>query len=51
MSAIGTTDRILADMEGCALALLCVGLGFIAKVGGERLEEDGPTSLGEALRK
>jgi hypothetical protein len=54
ISAVARTDRILAEIEGIALALLCVGLGTIAKVAEDRLEQgeaDGPTSLGEALRK
>jgi hypothetical protein len=54
ISAAFGTDRILAEMEGIALALLCAGLGLIAKVAEDRLEQseaNGPTSLGDALRK
>jgi len=51
-----STDRILAEIEGMALAALCAGLGLIAKGAEDRLETgevdpDGPKSLGEALRK
>jgi Na+-driven multidrug efflux pump len=50
----GTTDRIFAALEGFALALPFAGLGFLAKMAEDRLEEgksDGPSSLGDALRK
>jgi hypothetical protein len=50
----GRIDQPLASLEGFALALPFVGLGILAKVAEDRLEEaelDGPTSLGEALRK
>ena len=51
-----STDRILAEIEGMALAVLCAGLGVLAKGAEDRLEAgeedpDGPKSLGEALRK
>ncbi len=50
------TDRILAEIEGMGLVVLCLVLGALAKGAEGRLEEgevdpDGPKSLGEALRK
>jgi hypothetical protein len=33
------TERILAEMEGISLAVLCAGLGAVAKAAGERLAE------------
>ena len=54
--AIRGTERILAEIEGMAIALLSGGLGFVAKDAEDRLEEsevdpNGPKSLGDALRK
>jgi hypothetical protein len=51
-----STDRILAEIEGIALAALCAGLGAIAKgvenrLDAEEVDPNGPKSLGEALRK
>ena len=48
--------RILAEIEGIALAALCAGLGAIAKgvenrLDAEEVDPNGPKSLGEALRK
>jgi hypothetical protein len=52
ISAVTKTDRIAAEMEGVLLALLCAAVGVMAKAAEDRLEEgDGPTSLGETLRK
>jgi hypothetical protein len=52
ISAIAGTDRVLAEMEGIALTLLCLVLAGGAKYVADRLEEgDGPASLGEALRE
>lgn len=52
ISAVTGTDHIAAEVEGVLLALLFAALGVMAKAGEDRLEEgDGPTSLGEALRK
>ncbi len=52
ISEFGKTDRLLAEMEGLALILLFMGLGAIAEMAKNRLEEgEGPTSLSEALRK
>ena len=50
------TDRILSEIEGAALAALCVVLGFLAKGAQDRLgagevDPNGPKSLGEALRQ
>ena len=52
----GGTDRIFAEIEGIALAILFIGLGAIAKFAEDRLDDgevdpDGPKSLREALRK
>jgi len=45
-------DGIPAEMEGIILALLFAGLGAIAKVAEDHLDEgDGPILLGENLRK
>ena len=54
--AVLGTDRILAEIEGMALALLSGVLGLLAKDAEDCLEEgevdpNGPKSLGEALRK
>jgi hypothetical protein len=38
------TERLLAEMEGIGLAVVCAGLGAVAKAAGERraeAEEDG----------
>jgi hypothetical protein len=53
ISAITGTERIPAELEGIGLAALSAGLGIIAKVAEDRLEEcePGPRSLTEALRK
>jgi TctA family transporter len=48
------TDRILAEIEGCALAVACFGISGAAKLAEDRLEEDElgtSKSLGEVLRK
>jgi hypothetical protein len=50
------TDRVLAEIEGIALGILCAGLGAVAKGAQDRLgagevDPNGPKSLGEALRK
>jgi hypothetical protein len=37
-AVVPTTDRILAEIEGMALAVLCLGLGAIAKGIEDRLE-------------
>jgi hypothetical protein len=52
--ALGGTDRVLAEMEGLTAAVFCFGLGIVAKIAEDRLEEDElgtSKSLGEALRK
>ena len=52
--AVRGTDRMLAEIEGFALTLLCAGLGVLARAAEDRLEEgeaNGPKSLGDALRK
>jgi hypothetical protein len=50
--ALTDTDRVLAEMEGIALAALFLGLGLIIKMCGDRIEEgDSSTSLTECLRK
>lgn len=54
--AVRGTDRILAEIEGMALAFLSGGLGLTAKNAEDRLDEgevdpNGPKSLSEALRK
>jgi hypothetical protein len=54
--AAAGTDRILAEIEGMALALLFGGLGFAAKgvedhLDAGEVDPHGPKSLGEALRK
>ena len=51
ISAFGTTDRILAEVEGIVLTLLFVGLGVVAKAAEDRLEEGETKSLSELLRK
>jgi hypothetical protein len=55
INAFAKTQRILAEMEGFALAMLFGGLGLIAKLVEDHLEEDegneAPTSLGDAVRK
>ena len=38
--AFAETDRLLAEMEGAGLAMVCAGLGVIAKIGADRFEED-----------
>ena len=48
-------DRVLAEIEGIALAILCAGLGALAKGVNDRREAgdvdpNGPTSLDEVLR-
>jgi hypothetical protein len=55
-AVVPRTDRILAEIKGMALALLCLGPGAIAKGIEDRLEAgevdpNGPESLAEALRK
>jgi len=52
--ALGGTDRVLAEVEGLTAAVLCIGLGIVAKIAEDRLEEDElgtSKSLGEVLRK
>lgn len=39
ISEFGRTDRVLAEVEGIGLALVCGGLGFVAKTAGEHLAE------------
>ena len=51
-SESGNAERILAEFEGVALAVLCAGVGVIAKIIAYRVEEgEFPASIGEALRK
>ena len=55
-AVVPKTDRVLAEIEGVGLAILCAGFGAIAKGTKDRLEagevdRNGPKSLGEALRK
>jgi hypothetical protein len=55
-AVIPGTDRILAEIEGVGLVVLCLVLGALAKGAEGRLEAgevdpNGPKSLGEALRK
>ena len=55
-AVVPRTDRVLAEIEGMALAALCAGLSVIARGVKDRLEAgevdpNGPNSLGEALRK
>ena len=38
--AFAETDWLLAEMEGAGLAMVCAGLGVIAKIGADRFEED-----------
>ena len=46
------TERLVAELEGIALTVLCVGVGVIATVIKYRLEEgELPASLGEAINK
>jgi hypothetical protein len=53
--ALGTTDRVLAEVEGLSIALLLLGLAGVAKIVEDRLDEGDERwtskSLGEALRK
>jgi hypothetical protein len=53
--AFGTTDRVLAEVEGLAVAMLLLGLAGVAKIVEDRLDEGDErwTSkpLGEALRQ
>jgi hypothetical protein len=52
ISEFSKTERMLAEMEGIALAVSLGGLGAIAKVVADRLEEDGSDiSLSESHRK
>jgi hypothetical protein len=52
ISEFAKTERVLAEMEGIALAVLFGGLGAIAKTAADRVEEDeGDISLSESLRK
>ncbi len=53
--ALGTTDRVVAEVEGLTIALLFLGLAGGAKILEDRLDEGDERwtskSLGEALRK
>lgn len=52
--ALVGSDRVLAEIEGCAAAVVCFGISGAAKFAEDRLEEDElgtSKSLGEALRK
>ena len=50
--AIANTERLLAEVEGIALAALFLGPGVIAKLSADGVEEgDGSISLTESLRK
>ena len=52
ISEFSKTERMLAEMEGIALAVSLGGLGAIAKAVADRLEEDGSDiSLSESHRK
>jgi hypothetical protein len=54
ISAFAKGYSIPAELEGISAGLLFVGLGIVAKIAEDRLEEnetDGPKSIGEALRK
>ena len=55
ISAVANTDRFTGELAGVGLAGLLAILGAIAKGAEDHLEmgqeSEGPTSLGEALRK
>jgi len=46
ISGFGKTDRILAEMEGMALAVVTGALGFAAKTAADNLDE-GKDSSGQ----
>ena len=39
INEFGKTERVLAEMEGIGLAVLCAGLGAAVKAAGQRLAE------------
>jgi hypothetical protein len=43
ISIFSKTERVLAEGEGIGLAVVCGGLGFLAKSGGDNLD-DGDSS-------
>lgn len=50
ISEFAKTERTLAEMEGITLALVCVGLGAVAKAGADRLDEGENSESGQSLK-